>query len=409
MRLKKELNLNLVIEEIKKLYHKENKSFEAFKYNEIKYLLISYLETSKDISLYSRELIIDSVLSKISQEEITQENFISSFKEVRNSYNKQKEETYTVLSSLSIDYLPFRKVRINKSEITIIGKKFPKEYSSSRDTLYRFHHKEPEKDNFLKVIVKVKGKHIMDAFEQAHYDLNIFRGILCMTLNSSTEIPFGVNNTRALNKVKYGFFHSLHYEKTGETVNDKTCWTDKNYPKKITIFNKEKKELYQSSIKDWIDKFNKCKPSHKTTLSNVFNLYVEAFDELDKHDCFLKSWIALECLLGTNDNNLIIKRCLSIYKKKLRPYQKEILKSLRVRRNLMVHENETKVNAIVNCYHVQRYLTDLLRYNNFKYYDLIDNNEEALRLLDLRMIDLKKFDRELTLIKEISKIKKYEN
>ena len=409
MRLNNELDLNIVIEEIKKLYNKENKSFEAFKYNELKYLLISHLETSKDISLYSRELIIDSVLSKISQDEITIEKFNSSFREVRNSYNKRKEENYTVLSSLSIDYLPFRKVQINNSEILIVGKKFPKKFSESRNKLYQFHNKGKENDNFLKVIINVKGKYIMDAFEQAHYDLNILRGILSILFNSSTEIPLGINNTRALNKIKFGFFHSLHYTKSGETVNEKTCWTDKDYPDKATIFNKEKKEFYQKNIKNWISKFNNCKPSHKKTLSNVFNLYVEAFDELDKHNCFLKSWTALECLLGTNDNKLIIKRCLSVYKKQFRPYQKEILKSLRVRRNLMVHENEIKMNAIVNCYHVQKYLKDILRYNNFKYYDLIDNNEEAIRLLDLRIIESKKFDRELTLIKEISKIKKYES
>lgn len=402
------LDLNLVVEELKKLYNGKSNS-DPFKRSEIKYLIISNLEANKNISLHSRELIVDSIISKITQEEITVENFKKSFKEVTKGYFKRPNKSFTVLTSLSIDYLPLRKVKINDSEIRIVGKKFPEKFKNSREKLYDHHFHRKEENNFLKLIVTVKDKHSLDAFDQANYDLNVFRGILCLIMNSSKELAFQVNNTRPINKVKFGYFHSLHLTESGDTANKITYWTDKDFPKYPTIFNKQKKDSLQKNIKNWIKKFNSCAPKHREKLSEVLNLYVEAFDEPDKHNCFIKGWTALESLLGTFENDLIIKRCSSIYKIGDRPYQIEILKSLRNRRNLLVHENDTKMNAVVNCYHIQQFIRGLLRYNNLKYYDIIKNNEEAVNMLDARLTDSKKIKSQMKVLQEISKIKKYES
>ena len=142
---------------------------------------------------------------------------------------------------------------------------------------------------------------------------------------------------------------------------------------------------------------------------DVLNLYVNAFDEKDKHTSFLKGWTALESLLDTHDNQLIIKRCLSVFKKGDRGYQKAILEGLRNRRNLFVHENDTKINSLINCYHVQNYIYSLIRANNLRFYKEIENIQEANELLDYRRISNKEISSKRKLLRQVSSIKRYES
>lgn len=408
MKLKK-LNVKLIIEELKKIYKEENKAFDAFKFNEIKYIILSHLETSSKLSLHSRDLIISSLLHRFHHEEITESNFHQFFENAVKQYYKKKEENFTLLTSLSIDFLPFRKIHINSSIIKIHGKKWPVKYRENRFELLKKYRKKDNHDEFIKVTVETKAKHFNDAFEQATYDLNIFRAFLCLNINPLSELPISNDYNRAINKIRNGEFYTVHKSETGETVDQKTYWFETKFYDRLTKFSFNQKKALKDAVSDWILKFEKCKPTHKRKLSDVLNLYVDAFDEKDKHTCFLKGWIALESLLGTHDNNQIIRRCISVFKVQERNYQKEILQGLRLRRNLIVHENDTKINSLVNCYHVQKYLYSILKCNNLKYYKEIDNIDEAIKLLDYRLNTVKNLESELKVIKEISRIKPYES
>lgn len=336
-------------------------------------------------------------------------NFEEFFKDAKIEYFKKKEVNYTLITSLSIDYLPYRKLKINNSVIKIHGKVFPRKFLKIRKEVLKESCKKENKNEFLKVSVELKGKSFYDAFEQAYFDLNIFRAILCLNLNSYSEIPLTNDSNRGINKVQFGEFHTLHLSATGENVESKSHWFETNFEEKITQFPIENKEVKKSTIDSWLSSFNKCHNEHKNKLSQVLNLYASAFDEKDKQTCFLKSWIALESLLGTHENKLIIKRCSSIFKTKDRDYQKEVLKGLRIQRNQIVHENDNRINSIVNCYHVQRYIKGILRYNNLRYWKIIKNNEEALKLLDYRLQTARGLESEIKVLSEIKKIKKYES
>lgn len=405
----KNLNTKLIVDELKKIYNEKNKGFDAFKFNEIKYIILSHLQTSSKLSIYSRDLIISSLLHRFYHQEITESNFNQFFENAVKEYFSKKEESFTLLTSLSIDFLPFRKIKINDSIIRIHGKKWPSKFQKSRLELLKRNRKKDLNDGFIKVTVQTKAKHFYDGFEQATYDLNIFRAFICFNINPLSELPISNDYNRAINKVRNGEFYSLHKTENGETVDQKTYWFETKFYNRLTRFSNDNKEILKNAVSEWISKFEKCNKAHKRKLSDVLNLYVDAFDEKDKHTCFLKGWIALESLLGTHDNNQIIKRCVSVFKIQERSYQKEILQGLRLRRNLIVHENDTKINSLVNCYHVQNYLYSILKYNNLKYYREIENNEEAIKLLDYRLTTTKNLKSELKVIKEVSKIKKYES
>lgn len=406
MKLPKEFNKSLIVEKLNESFNKSNNSFNAFSFSEIKHILLSQLQTSKNISLHGRELFIQSFLSRFHKNKITISNFDKFFIEAKTAYFAKEEFKYTLLTSLSIDYLPFRIVRINNSEIIITGQKYPKKFQKNRSVLLKKNDKRDSTESFLKVIVNIKGKNYHDAFEQANHDLNVFRAILCLHLNSFSEIPISSSHNRAINKIKLGEYLTFHFYDSGKTVNETGYWFEINPINKITSFQKEKKEKFKKNISSWIKNLENCQEAHKNSINNVLNLYVDAFDEVNKQTCFLKGWIALENLLGTDDNNTVIKRCTAIFKEEDRDFQREILKGLRVQRNLIVHENDNRINSLVNCYHVQRYISGLLKYNNLRFSNLIKNNEEALKLLDYRLITAKKINRELKILKEIHNIKK---
>lgn len=384
-----------------KAYNEENKTFEAFKFNEIKYILLSHLKFENNLNLNSKESIISSVLFGFKEKEFTEKNFIELFDKKIKEYFKKKEIEYTILTSLSIDYLPYRRLIINNSEINIVGKMFPKKYRSSREKLYGKHFKTSENDNFLKVMVRIKGKNYQDAFEKGIYDLNIFRSILCLNLNSFTEIPLSSFSNRPINKIRFGQFFSLHHS-SGIAINEVSYWYDNDFLNILTHFDKEKKH-YKKVFKWWLNKYKVSQKSHKNKLGDVLNLYVKAFDEIDKQTCFLKGWLTLENLLGTHDNKTIIRRCVSIYSDELKEYQKQILEGLRLRRNQIVHEGNDRINSIVNCYHIQKYIYNLIKLNNLKNTKIIKNNEDALKLLDYRSKDVSSIEREIQILRQIKK------
>ncbi len=405
----KELNIATIINALRKAYNDKNQSFEAFRYNEIKYVLLSHLHTSKNISRTGREQFIESFLRRFHKEEINETNFNAFFEESKTKYFRKKEINYTLITSLSIDYLPYRKIKINNSIIRIHGKGFPKKFLKSRKDVLADSRKEETTNNFLKVSVELKGKSFYDAFEEAYFDLNIFRAILCLNINSNSEIPLTNDSHRGINKVQFGEFHTLHLSGPGDSIDSRSHWFETNFGEKITQFSNENKEVRKSNINYWLSKFNSCQKEHKNKLSHVFNLYASAFDEKDKQTCFLKSWVALESLLGTHENKIIIKRCSSIYKTEDRNFQNEILKGLRLQRNQIVHENDDRINSIVNCYHIQRYIKGVLLYNNLRYSKIIKNNEEALKLLDYRLQSERRLESEIKVLNAIKKIKKYES
>lgn len=377
----KDLKIEIIIRALTEAYNNENKSFELFRYNEIKYVLLSHLDTTKNISRIGREQIIESFLNRFRKEPINEQNFEYFFQQAKKNYFNRREVDYTLITSLSITNLPYRVIRINNSVIRIHGKNFPKNFAKNRKLILSRSGNEEVKNKFVKISVQLKGKSFYDAFEEAYFDLNIFRAILCLNMNSYSEVPVAHDIHRAINKVKFGEFHTLHPTDLGKDIDDDSYWFETNIDKNSVVFPNEKKR----NINYWLRNFNNCSQEHKKKLGDVFNLYVNAFDEKDKQACFLKSWVALEALLGTYENKLIVKRCCSIFKKEDREFQNEILKGLKIQRNRIVHENEDRINSIVNCYHIQRYIKSIIFYNNLKYSKIINNNDEALKLLDYRL------------------------
>ena len=397
------INLKLLLNEIQLITTiKENKvSFEAFKIFELENILESHITLSEKISNISKHSIIQKAIRKVAIKGFDENMFKEILdKELKNHFRK-KEQNFYLLSSLSIDSLPFRKIRINNSEITTKGKSYPKAFNESRNKLLKRKFLNENKTNYLKIIVKTKGKNHIDTFEESLKNLDVLRAILNLTLNSPLKITFGLDE-KPLNQIRLGEYSTMHFE-NGETINDNNYWYESNFYEKIYHLKDDIKVYLKKTINWHLKRINLSHKNFNQSICYGLGLYVKAFDEPDKQSCFLKSWTALENLLSTHTNDIIIKRCLVVYHKESRPLQRLILEAIRNYRNESVHEGIEALNHNISfyCHQVQKNIVYLLRYNHLRFYNSFKSIEEANEFLDKRRLDVKTQEKQISMLNTI--------
>jgi len=397
------INLKLLLNEIESITTiKENKvSFETFRVFELENILESHITLSEKISNISKHSIIQKTIRKVALKGFEENDFKEILdKELKNHFRK-KEQNFYLVSSLSIDSLPFRKIRINNSEIFIKGKSYPKAFNDSRNMLLKRKFLNNDKTNYLKVIVKTKGKNHIDTFEESLRNLDVLRAILNLILNPSIRITFGLNE-QPFNQVRLGEYSTMHFE-NGETINDNNYWYEPNFYEKVYNLDDDKKTHLKKSVNWYLKRINLSNKKFNQSICYGLGLYVKAFDEPDKQSCFLKTWTALENLLSTHSNDLIIKRCLVVYHKESRPLQKLILEAIKNYRNESVHEGIEALNHNISvyCHQVQKNIYYLLRYNHLRFYRLFNNINEANEFLDKRRLEVKNQNRQIDMLNTI--------
>lgn len=401
--LKKTIDLKLLLESIKSIAKiKEDKiSYETFRIYELKAILQSYINFPENISNISRSSIIGKSISRVALLNFNHNEFESILNDELKKHLNEVEQNYFLLVSLSINSLPFRKIKVNNSEIIIKGKKFPKKFNQNRIKLLENKNLKEENENFLKVIVKTKSNNFTDAFKESLKNLDLLRSILNLNLNPSFEITFG-SDINPINKIRYGKYLTMHFE-NGKTANNHSYWWEPNSNNKI--YHLEKKDhLNLKKVINWyLYRINKSSEKFRKSIIYTLNLYVNAFDEPNKQNCFLKVWTALETLLATHQNDLIVKRCTSIYKEEYKPMQKQIIGAIKNYRNEFVHEGieASKENLSTYCFKIQNYILNILRNNHLQYYSTFENIEQANIFLDKRRTGVKEQNKELEMLKVI--------
>jgi len=398
------IDLKLLLNEIKSITTiKGNKvSYNAFRIYELESILESHITLPEKISNISKHSIIKKTIRKVAIKGFDESLFKVTLEEEVKNHFKKEEQNFYLLSSLSIDSLPYRKIRINNSEIFIKGNSYPKEFTKNRNLLLKRKNLNKNNTNYLKIIVKTKGKNHIDTFEESLRNLDVFRALVNLTLNPPLKITFGLDD-KPLNLVRLGEYSTMHFE-NGETINDNNYWYEPNFYEKIYHLKDDFKIHFKKSINWYLKRINLSDKKFNQNICYGLGLYVKAFDEPDKQSCFLKSWTALENLLSTHKNDIIIKRCLVVYHNESRPLQKTILEAIRNYRNESVHEGIEALNHNISfyCHQVQKNILYLLRYNHLRFYNLFDNIEEANEFLDKRRLDIKKQKKQINMLNTIN-------
>ncbi len=394
------------IHSIKKKNEDGRYSYPAFEFEEIKWTLLTNVDFGFDISEHNKLVLIDKAIKEVSVKEIKDKTaFLKSFNEIITNHYKKKDKEYWLLCSLSVNSLPIKKITVNDCEIRITGRKFPTKFRKHRANLYNRKYGANETDDYLKVLVKCTGRDVYDTFGEMEKALDIFRAFISLKINSSNEIELGDRQQKPINKMIFGNFFTVHTS-SGATFNQKEYWF--NHNKKVKIYHLKDREVesIKKSLRPTINRLNKCSVKHKQHLSQSLISYVTAFDEVDMYSCFLKSWTSLEKILSTDSNDLLIKRCSSMFYEDERAYIKLVLEGLRQYRNKLVHGGTLNLlypKAL--CYQNQDFFYYLVFNFHLSFAGKIDSTEELNLFLDKKLTNFKELKKQKKILDKVIKFK----
>jgi len=387
----KSIDTNILFKKLKDIskIDKDNKvTFQGIEYETLEWIFLSLIDFSGLYSIESKKIILYRTFSNLIIE--NRFDIIFFYESLNNQikhHNKKQETDYYFLTSLSIKELPVRRITIGDSQILITGKQFPRKFRNHRNNLFKINFEKIADNDYLKIVVKIKARDFKEGFEKAYQSLEVFRALLCLFLNSFFELRIDSNTINPINKIRQGQFSSLHLD-NGTCANDYYWYEPTFIATKLLEFKLEKSGVIKTSIIGLVKKYNACSDKHKGSLTKALKMYVSAFDESNKYICFLRSWTALECILNTDQNDLVIKRCVALYDVDQKLFEKQILEALRIYRNEFVHQGEDALNPLVACFKIQELIFKLIFNFNFRFAGFLNTIEESTLFLDNYTPDL---------------------
>jgi hypothetical protein len=251
-------------------------------------------------------------------------------------YFRKSEDAYVLISSLSVESLPFKKVRVAGCEITPLSsrKKYPFPPSAQHTGVAAIgdHIKS---SRYQLVSVRTSGRNAHEAADKAFRALNLLRGVWSLSVTyGSWTVRIGGVNRDPLGVIRTGPIHTLHHP-NGKLVGDFYF-----YERAAT----EDRHLFKPNV-EWqkIEKNRRWVMNHIRRLpfgNDVEDLiirYVIALDQTDHDAAFLQMWSILEKITNTVGANYdeTIRRTVWLFSD--RSLARDFLECARLQRNLLVH------------------------------------------------------------------------
>ena len=405
-------NIDVLLSKIKDIANIDENGrliYHSFEYDDIQWIFLSIIDFGNILNVESQKTILTRTIAEvIKNQRFDKSFFIKQLNTEIENYNNKKEQTYFLLISLSIEKLPFRKIKLGDSTITIHRKRFPKNFEKERNNLLKSNHFSDDIAVYTKVSIQVKSKDYRDAYTKGFYYIEILRSFLCLLLNHGFEMRFGERSRKPINRILRGETSTLHFS-DGKVVNNHFIYFTLDYKEsKILQLEPEKVKSLKSSI-NWLTKaFNNCNPKHQHKIGQTLNCYVDAFDEYSFDISFLKVWTALEKITNSDQNDDVIRRCLALFPQNSKSFEKQKLEALRLFRNEFIHEGDRGLDSFHACFGVQDFLYILIIKFNLAYSGFFENIEEANLYLDNYVTDLNELKKRKKIIDKVL-IKKQKN
>ena len=362
--------------------------YTSFEFFIIEWIFLSMIEFGSDLNVASKRSILSSSIKKVIEDNNFDENyFIEQVISFAGEHNRIEEKEYILLTAISVSKLPFRVIKLGESIIQIHGRQYPALFKKSRETVLKKNSFKKEKISLTKLTVKVKAKDYRDAYSKAFDCLEIFRAFLCLFLNPSFELRFAQREAKPLNKILRGEVATLH-TLDGQMANEKFFYFLRDYKDpEIVILDNRQQDFLRKTLKRCFKQFNNCRPKLQTTLSKALVSYVDAFDETSMHAAFIKTWRAIEVLTKTDQNDILIKRCLSLYNKDGKDIERLMLEAIRIFRNEYIHEGNVDQDPSLACYHLQGIIYNLVVRYNLHLSGFFNSIDDSVIFLDNMQLD----------------------
>lgn len=341
------------------------------------------LHSMLDFPLVASETDISTLvwrgLAKV-KEELTPESFLIAINEELKSRLATREQTYNLLTSISLDSRDVpKKLKINGAEINFLSGDYPAKFSSRNELLRTHRVPVPSPPTtYCYVVIKVKAKSNASAVNKSLRSIDLIRAVLCSMSNPQMQLAFGNAAISPINVIRLGSIHTLHLA-DGTPATD-TVWFEPGF-KEASIFRMDDSEIIKYSLKA----LRQIASSfyNKILIASLIR-FVRALDESDPNTAFLRLWGALEMLAtpgqGQADYSKLVQRCAFLFKDT--EFNRQLLEHLREYRNANIHAGEESEQARTHCYQLQLYFVALLRFHwgNAKFFQSLD---EANMFLDL--------------------------
>ncbi len=292
-------------------------------------------------------------LSRLGQE-LEPKSFLDAVNAELSQRLAKKEESYQVLTSLSLvpKGLP-RKLRAFSTDIILLPGSYSPRLTKTRSKLLSENHipASPTPQSYCKVAVRVRAKSSSAAFHKAAHTLDLVRAILCLMCNKLMEISLLRSGpSKPINAIRTGSVHTLH--KIDGSAADPGIWYEPWFSES-SLHTFTKPEIVTKNLKWSIRRLQRSSYGQAIVASLV--RFVRALDERDPDVAFIRLWGALEGLLTPElaDYDKLVRRCAFLLKES--SYHSQVLEHLRECRNASVHAGEQSDVARTHCYQLQMY------------------------------------------------------
>lgn len=191
-----------------------------------------------------------------------------------------------------------RRIRFDGAAISFT-ESLPRAFSRDR---FRIHAAlKPPKDfpsGFTKILIAVKARSEVDAYNAAIDSLDYLRGIWNFVINRGFSWRWHSGPVQPVNSVYLGPVHTLHLP-DGKPAGD-LYWYEPNYPAEV------KADAFKNwgVVKEHTKKLRAILARHPYPefLRNAFIRYARSLDGTDHESSFLKFWSLLESLTAINED-----------------------------------------------------------------------------------------------------------
>lgn len=338
---------------------------------------------------------------KSDQQLATPDKILRKFEENCNRHLKNKIR-YTLITSIGLNNIHLPRRRYVNGCVLNFSKHVPKKYASSRQKLLEKHtipnRSLSDKKGFIYISVTLEAPNYQTAFMKAMKAVDMVRSIwqLQVEKNLNFLAPDKQQKFPSDSVVRLGLAHTLHLP------NGRSAWNGLWYERHtndvaIQIRNFDTADL---RLGKYLNLLNNKNIEYKDFLHTIFVSYINALDQSEHDFRFMKLWLTLELITGSDDAKTLIKMVSFFYKD--RAVEKAILQSLREARNVNVHIGVKPPNVELKNFQMCEYIEHLLRFfleNPFRYEKLrelrafISSNTEVSAIDDeIRRLKLvKKF------------------
>lgn len=216
-------------------------SFTGWELDDCLPALHSMLDFSHVASEADISTLVWRGLAKV-KEELTPESFLKSINEELKSHLATREQTYNLLTSISLDSREVpKKLKLNGAEINFLSGEYPAKFSSRKELL-RTHQVPvpPPPTAYCQVVIKVKAKSHTSAVNKSLRSLDLLRAVLCSMGNPQMQLAFGTAAISPINVIRLGSIHTLHHA-NGTPAAD-IVWFEPGF-KEVSIFRMKSSEI----------------------------------------------------------------------------------------------------------------------------------------------------------------------